>query len=322
MLKNWFTKESAEKSDEGPITLKDPSAVHLPEEPPRKYPRHSLANPLSTPHDVLLSDPAELSPESQSRNNSPLYDVPAPSKAAIAPGLDILSDPFDGSVLGKMSLPDPNLTQDTIPMGEEITHNEELWSHLSRVLDLQSDIAKLHMGMEGIIGEYGKTKAKGKAAPKLGGDREAMETRSKLARNLSTLDDLENVGADAGVGAEDDQEERKNREREEEFARLADQFEGRKEGINEIMLKALTEFHALQAPQLSFPSSRQNSMPVGSLASSPATSMDKRSTFTPMPPITPIISTAAAQRPARVLSPTRMMDSPISTADSAVFPKH
>ncbi|KAK1232432.1 hypothetical protein PQX77_004462 [Marasmius sp. AFHP31] len=329
---SWFNKDS-DKSEDGASAFKQSSAIHLVEqEPPRKYPRYSLAGPLSTPHDALLSDSPETLPEAQNQTASPLYDVPSPSAAAIAPGLELLVDPFDGSVRGTMGLPDPNLTTDSIPVGEEVTHNEELWSHLSRVLELQSDIAKLHMGMEGIIGDYGKSKTKGKAASNTRRTRDTMEARSKLDRNTSRVDDMENVGEGEGVevGSEDDEEERKNREREEEFARLADQFEGRKEGINEIMLKlddlsqALTEFHTLQAPQLNFPSSRQNSMPIHSAQTSPTTSMDKetRSTFTPRPPITPIISTAFAQKPDRILSPTLMMDSPISTADSALFPKH
>jgi len=61
------------------------------------------------------------------------------------------------------------------------------------------------------------------------------------------------------------EEAEKNRAREEEFASLAHQFEGRKEAINDIMGKlddlfnVLSEFHSLQAPSLDFPASRHQS---------------------------------------------------------------
>lgn len=63
-----------------------------------------------------------------------------------------------------------------------------------------------------------------------------------------------------------DEEAEKNRAREEEFAKLADQFEGKKDSINEIMnkladlSKALTEFHTLQPSSDQFPGSRNNSI--------------------------------------------------------------
>ncbi|KAF9270622.1 hypothetical protein L218DRAFT_1072015 [Marasmius fiardii PR-910] len=327
MLGSWLNaKEVVGKSDDFPTTPRELSPIRAPDES-RKYPRHSLAGQLSTPHDALFVDGAETSLDVNSQTQSPSSNS---SAVFIAPGLDTLVDPFDGSILGKMTLPDPNLTTESIPMGAEINQNEELWSHLSRILELQSDIAKLHMGMEGIIGEYGKGKHKGKVTPNLGKNRDAMESRHKVTRFSSTLDDPEHVGEGVEVGLKDDEEERRNKEREEEFTRLADQFEGRKEGINEIMLKlddlsqALTEFHALQEPKLNvnISPSRQNSVPIGSATSSPAMSMDHaRSTFTPRPPLTPIFPTVPALKTDSILGPSRLVDSPVSTVESA-FTKH
>ncbi|KAG7099620.1 hypothetical protein E1B28_001448 [Marasmius oreades] len=324
MLGSWFNrKELTENSDKFPTTLREPSPIQAFEEP-RKYPPHSLAGQLSTPHDALFVDPAGTYTDGHSQKQPPIFDLSPTSAVLIAPGLDTLVDPFDGSVLGKMTLPDPNLTNENIPMGEEINQNEELWSHLSRVLELQSDIAKLHMGMEGIMGEYGKGKNKGKVTPNLGKNKDAMESRHKVTRISSVLDDPDHVGEDEGVevGPKDDEEERRSREREEEFARLADQFEGRKEGINEIMLKlddlsqALTEFHALQEPKVNFPPSRHSSVPIGSAPSSP-TSMDHtRTTFTPIPPLTPIIPITPPSKTERIVSPSRLVDSPVSTTES------
>ncbi|KAK7058411.1 hypothetical protein VNI00_002045 [Paramarasmius palmivorus] len=342
---SWFgaSRDSGlEKSEEisAPVAS---SSAHAREDN-AKGRRHTLAASLSTPHDALFANisgrQAEQSKAPGDANllkasSSPIPEPAGTSSPPTTHGLDTLIDPFNGAVLGKLVLPDPNFTVEPMPSGEEFERNEELWSHLSRVLDLQSEIARLHMDMEG-IGSKGDSKGKknkGKTSPRLGRTRDTGEGMHKVTGTTTLLDDPEHVGEDEGVdvGAEADEEERKNREREEEFARLADQFEGRKEGINDIMTKldhlsqALTEFHTLQAPQMNFPASRNNSMPLSASPSISPTSNEKRSSHTTASSLTPIITSTpkAAQSfiaPPDRANPYHLVESPTS-ATGAFTPR-
>jgi len=91
-------------------------------------------------------------------------------------------------------------------------------------------------------------------------------TRERALDTASTISssDSDREGDEANVD-DPSEEAEKNRVREEEFASLAHQFEGRKEAINDIMVKlddlfnVLSEFHSLQAPSLDFPASRHQS---------------------------------------------------------------
>ncbi|TFK36973.1 hypothetical protein BDQ12DRAFT_686176 [Crucibulum laeve] len=115
-----------------------------------------------------------------------------------------------------------------------------MWAHLSRVLDLQSQIARMHVDMEGIgLGKPGDTKGKGKGKNGIGmgkpPGREGPKMRPRQASTLSQFEaDGEHEGDEEGVGMADEEAE-KNKAREDEFAKLADQFEGRKESIADIM---------------------------------------------------------------------------------------
>lgn len=185
-------------------------AVH--EEPPI-----SLSAGLSTPHDATLAELRDTSSCGQPIRKHPRLEDPRYA---------MLNDPFDGSEIGTLTLMDthPSPTQTmSYPGG----NTEELWTHLSRVLELQSEIARMHVNMEGIgnkTADYGKGKPKSKST--------RQSTKSWKTPGTSTSNE-EDEGVD--VNAEVDEEEAKDREREEEFAQLADQFEGRREGINEIM---------------------------------------------------------------------------------------
>ncbi|KIY45182.1 hypothetical protein FISHEDRAFT_76856 [Fistulina hepatica ATCC 64428] len=153
-----------------------------------------------------------------------------------------LYDPYDGSVLGRGEPVDPT---------EAHQRHEELWAHLSRVLALQTDIARMHTEMEG-VGAKTDTSLK----PHL------LSAKRGRAMSSGTVDD-DTVDEDEGVGMDDD-EAAMNRAHEAEFAKLAGQFEGRKEAIDGIMSKldelskALTGFHALQAPNIDFSLPRED----------------------------------------------------------------
>ncbi|KAF9056101.1 hypothetical protein BJ165DRAFT_1398843 [Panaeolus papilionaceus] len=258
--------------------------------------------------------------------------------ARLATPVDLLTDPYDGSVLGSLM---PHLPEHEDEHGDDLhtmalagagvpgarAPSELVWSHLSRVLDLQNDISRLHMRMENIgTGKDGTSAKKGgkkghhrtpsgRAGTKpdfgLGGDADSlktpggtdkiplsvdtptlarsmglrgkekdpyasslprgmrrqrgMSTVSDVSEHSSDADDVGNVSNtmdDGGLDMPTEEAEAK-RLREEEFAKLASQFEGRKEAIHEIMdkvdslSKAITDFHKLH---FGFPNVPQPSM--------------------------------------------------------------
>jgi len=231
---------------------------------------------ISTPHDSVLAELHGLSPKtdssvtsdtpqgldstrfasptSASSHQQPQTSLSNPTNTTDvkANALNTIYDPFDGSVFGNLVSPNRYIVPEAhVTLTEAASKNEELWSHLSRILELQSQIATMHGEMEGIGTKQGDGKGKGKSS------------RSRAPSTSRPIGDE----AEEAVGVERDEEAEKNRAREEEFAKLTEQFQGRKESINEIMSKlddlskAVTEFHTLQAPKLgSTMSSRNNSM--------------------------------------------------------------
>lgn len=167
--------------------------------------------------------------------------------------VDLLLDPLDGSSHGVLLPQDINIVpQDEVQAVPRFNSasvaaaSEGMWSHLSKVLDLQSQIAKMHIDMEGVGGGDGRKKAQGKRhaarASVLGDDRRMYHSppslRMRAMSNASTIGTIvdEKEADEEGVNVTDEETER-NRAREEEFAKLANQFEGKKESIREIMNK-------------------------------------------------------------------------------------
>ncbi|KAJ8489383.1 hypothetical protein ONZ45_g13603 [Pleurotus djamor] len=222
-------------------------------------PKRAITTAIATPHDAVL---LEL------QNTYPNIDLSAgisPSLAEPTEGLDgrplgdnlglpedertympeELREPFTGAVLGAVG---PGSQRG---MKEFSLRNQDMWTRLSKVLDLQSEIAKLHIDMEGIT-------AKGGA-----GNRQAAARGTKMTwdlderRRMNTRQDTLPAGKpktdaeEMDVGAEEDEEAQKRKAREAEFANLATKFEGRKEKVDAIMdklgdlSKALAEFHSL-----------------------------------------------------------------------------
>ncbi|THH08342.1 hypothetical protein EW145_g2771 [Phellinidium pouzarii] len=105
--------------------------------------------------------------------------------------------------------------------GEFEEAEDDLWTHLAHIRDLQSEIAKMHSHMEG-LGE-----------------------NERLHRPDQTVDD-DTAYAEEGKAAE--------------FAKLSDRFNGRKDAIDAIMLKletlsrAINDFHSSRAPFFRFTS--------------------------------------------------------------------
>lgn len=171
----------------------------------------------------MASTQARIVNEPANSGEGPLGATPPVSSASNTLPAPTLYDPFDGSPLGTVLPPEAPTHEDGMSVHIEGS-NEELWAHLSRVLDLQKQIARMHVDMEG-LGQGKPTDGKGKGAA------------FAFPRATSTGSEPEHeIGDEEGVGVVDEEAE-KLRARESEFKKLATQFEGRKEAINEVMSK-------------------------------------------------------------------------------------
>ncbi|KAH7917714.1 hypothetical protein BV22DRAFT_1135181 [Leucogyrophana mollusca] len=253
---------------------------------------------LFTPHDAILAelhgrlapsaDPVD--PSRADTHSGVTYD---PTSSAIDTSLftsesvpaqtlpaEVLHDPSTGQRLGSF-VP-------VVSSGGEIfgapargrTGGDELWSHLSRILDLQSEIAGMHVAMEGVGTRSGRARS-GSTVP----EREKSKPMTGTARNprrrggtLGGEDDEDEGDGDGDSEYEDSGPEK--RKREEEFAQLSERFAERKDAIGSIMNKlddlsvALKTFHALPTPTVDLTqgsSSRSNtvSSDTSALSSSP-----------------------------------------------------
>ncbi|KAG6910522.1 hypothetical protein DXG01_009941 [Tephrocybe rancida] len=248
---------------------------------------------FTSPHDVILAQ-MRGQPHIQESDDGLLYEeVPGPSKEEpyLTPSLtelrdttapkEVVYEPYDGTPIGLLTPPPFDITRQ--PAATTLTDlpdgkKEEQWEHLSQVLDLQNEVARMHLEMEGVgIGDgKGKTTGKGRKG-KGKADLNTWENRTwgdlsrgwkpKRQATTDTIGADTHEGDEEGVDAAGDEEIEVKKAREEAFSTMADQFEGRKESIQGIMSKldelskALTQFHTLQAPTFEFTkaSSRQNS---------------------------------------------------------------
>jgi hypothetical protein len=235
----------------------------------------------TTPHDIVLSELHGKLLKSGSNDipsDSALQDAvsQAPAKEATqqsslrGPSADVLTDPFDGSVLGvllpqgqgsdsqnpsQVNLVNNTLDNGSIGMNANPAGSEAVWSQLTRVLDIQGEISKMHLDMETIglnrtrtgsgtwKGKKTHWKRYHKAPPENFGPLEREDIsglnwpRQRAISTVSTISSPgEPEGDEAGVNFKDDDEE-KSRIRVEEFERLSSEFEGRKEAIRDIMTR-------------------------------------------------------------------------------------
>lgn len=83
------------------------------------------------------------------------------------PGPDDISDPFTGTPIGNLRSPPSKLSEDAAGDGASVTtplkgassssadtgvsygDSDAMWSQLAKIRQLQSDVAKMHMGMDG-----------------------------------------------------------------------------------------------------------------------------------------------------------------------------
>ncbi|KAJ3501777.1 hypothetical protein NLJ89_g9189 [Agrocybe chaxingu] len=350
---SWFGPRANEEDTDGGTTPRPSLSPPPGSQPPRAStdkPIKRLFTTYTTPHDAVLSELHGTGPKSAA-NDKPIAPAsikdglvspdpigtqqdekaasPIPQDGPRFTSPDLLLDPFDGSTLGVL-----------IPHAQELNQNGEeqspsrinpagghdgaihsnppgsdaVWSHLSRVLDIQSEISKMHLEMESIGvskgGDFKSQRLKPSShkpiAPEGASDSSSLSPGDPVVppglqrprqRAVSTISTISSVAEgededDEGVNVPDEEAE-KARLREQEFAKLASQFEGRKDAIQGIMSKlddlskTLSEFHALQMPNFDFPTSRNNSIGVTSphmSAASPLASGEGEATSGRAPP--------------------------------------
>ena len=144
-------------------------------------------------------------------------DSSAPEEAIKTRVLENMYDPFSGQSIGLLSPGDFDETHD------------DLWTHLAKIHELQSQISVMHMHMEN------------------------LGTGERLARGERSADDEAENPEDTAKVAKDA-----------EFAKLADQFTGRKEQIDKLMLKVcclnLLRVEVLKYSRLSWENYHKRSM--------------------------------------------------------------
>ncbi|KAG6814127.1 hypothetical protein H0H92_002122 [Tricholoma furcatifolium] len=258
---------------------------------------------FTSPHDAVLARMKGVDPPTQENDDGYIHEdsfaLPEPSKEERYPAhpatsstpynptprKEVVHDPFDGTPIGVLATPsfdtlnqaDTLSTDPPTSRSEDGESKEEQWEHLSHVLNLQTELARMHLEMEGTGFGDGKGKLAGKAwgrgkgkdiNPRDKNWSDFANWKPKRQATTDTIGDDGHEGDDEGVDAAGSEELEMKKVREEQFASMAEQFEGRKESVQAIMSKldqlskALTEFHTLQAPSLDFSkkaNSRQNS---------------------------------------------------------------
>lgn len=155
---------------------------------------------------------------------------------------ETLYDPFDGTPIGPLVVPDSSSFQDAQAIaGDTMKSDDALWSHLSKIVELQNQVAHKHMEMEGVGSKSGDAKGKGK--------HKATTTKvvpTPYSGSVASGVDGDDGDNDADEGDDgEDEEKSQERLREEEFARLAGQFDGRKKAIDSIMKEVWRIFHSV-----------------------------------------------------------------------------
>ena len=230
---------------------------------------------LFTPQDAILAQvfgksatPANVPQPSVSLTSDSLPPPPSiqaapPSRARPGPTLTIY-DPSSGAKLGEH----PPISSSTATPGDlsssaplPTADDRKLWSSLERILELQAEIATMHADMEGVGGRGpgnnthmggiasvgageggnagpGKRSRRGQTLPI--GDEEPEEHEPASGATGRAASEVSTDHSDGEGEDEDDEDDIHGygrRRRDEEFARLAEQFAQRKTAIGGIMNK-------------------------------------------------------------------------------------
>ena len=217
MFTNWFSEKpgsSAPKNDgidnsDKKTSVLSSSAAAIPPISNPPDPQHTTLPSHISPHDAVIARidnelqglkvaAAVNTSEDPNSSTRPGETSPAKLKSRILP--ENMYDPFDGQSIGLM-----------VP-GEFEEEENDLWSHLAQIRDLQSDIARLHAQMErlGDSGRFG----------------------------------IEQAAEEETINVEDEGKAAKAAE----FAKLSEQFNERKDAIDTVMAKVPSSFHIKYRP--------------------------------------------------------------------------
>ncbi|KIM47739.1 hypothetical protein M413DRAFT_22347 [Hebeloma cylindrosporum] len=219
--------------------------------------------PSATDEQVVSPEPEF--PATREPRADPKFLSPGPQYSGVqqqqqSPRSQLLLDPFDGSVVGvlvphqeqgsvneDMSPSQVNLAtnRDASPSTNNIeTRSEAVWTHLSRILDLQGQLSKMHLEMEDI--------GTGKAADskrKKHKQREEGPSESPTP-GLDSEDPLVPPGL---------QTRKRATSTGSRGSSSNDEADGDEEGLDDLS-KLLFEFHDLKSPEIEFPASRNNTI--------------------------------------------------------------
>ncbi|KAG6380888.1 hypothetical protein JVT61DRAFT_5280 [Boletus reticuloceps] len=316
-------------------------------------------HPATDPAHGTPPPPSNAPQPSMSLMTSDSVPTPAsvqPPRARPGPTLPIY-DPFSGVKLGEHSPMSPSTAtpgEPSTPTPLPTADDRRLWSSLERILELQAEIAAMHADMEGVgkssvgnphtaggmtSGESGNAGSRKRMRMRRGqtmpvGDEEPEEHEPESGVTGVTVSDISTDHSDGEDDDDDDDDEDGvhgygKRRRDEEFARLAEQFAQRKAAIGGIMNKldalstALKTFHTLPPPlfDLTLSPSRTNTMPSAPSNVSVASSPPPLHVYYDQP-VSPLSSISPSQASHSVTPPTVSVSPPpvppISTLASPV----
>jgi hypothetical protein len=206
---------------------------------------------FQTPHDDIL---AELQGHLPSGGPQAAEQQSLRSDAPPGSSFHLGSSAVENSLFTSESLPNHEPTKevmyepatgqklsDFVPTPMRSGADDELWSQLSHILELQSEISKMHVDMEN-VGLRTARGHNGPAVPERGGKAGTTRNeRGKNRRRSDTLgeeeDDDESDEMTEGEDSDDNDEVFGKRTREGEFTRLAERFAEKKVSIDAVMNK-------------------------------------------------------------------------------------
>lgn len=228
-------KERAGEDEQRPRSPPDDHKWQISEQqaqlPPTLRPslERGVTTAVSTPHDVVLAELFSHRPGTGVDRPEAVPEVPevasrrneaGTSHRSQSPSRTPLHDPFAGSLIGLSIQDDGDHAQNGGANSE--AKKEDLWSHMANVREIQTQIANMHVAMENI--------GLGHQADQLSADRVHSAGASEGTSEGDKWEDA--------VEGEDDEMKEKDA-REQEFAKLANKFHGRKEATENIMTKVL-----------------------------------------------------------------------------------
>lgn len=184
-------------------------------EPHKQAPPQPISEPYvaatPNPHDNNINEIKAGLRQVESLTQVRLNALATSEHTSERPPAEALFDPATGEQRGAFDTSNLVLPSEGTAPFEHVTAeqaSDEVWSHLARIRELQSDIARMHAHMEGI------------------GD------------NTHVLD--LDVDADIDLDSVPTQEEEEAVKRQKEFEKLPRRFTGRSENINAVMTKVRT----------------------------------------------------------------------------------